>query len=169
MKKILNLLVASAMMFATFGLAGCGDDPNEKPGDDGLVNAGTHYAIYYNGDRIEPGATITYSADEQDIQLDFVSITLLLENLTSSVLETTQEVKLLEGPEDMKNVEICGGGSCPWDGRPYMLDPGINASKPLSIELFPSAHAKNASALYRVAVAQPGMENATYIYLRINL
>jgi len=168
MKKILNLLVASAMMFATFGLAGCGD-PNEKPVNDGLENAGTHYAIYYNGDRIEPGATITYSADSTDLKNDFVGITMLLENLTSSALETTQEVKWLEGDEDMKNVEICGGGSCPWNERPYMLDPGINASKPLSVELFPSAHAKNAKALYRVAVAQPGMENATYIYLRINL
>ena len=131
---------------------------------------GTHYAFYFNGTEVQPLDTVTYTANESDLANTVFAVNLILQNKTRDVLSTIQRVDQLSGPASMQDVEICGGGNCPWDGKPYDLQPGLNEDLPLAIDFNTAKTGTGVSALYKVHVGMaPDFQNATSIYLRVNI
>ena len=169
MKKLFKTMMAVATMVAAMSMVSCGEK-NPKEGLDIIENEGTHFALYYNSQKITPLDTLVYDITLADRQNDLAIINLVPENLTSGELSTSQKCDMLEGDNDMANLEICGGGTCPWNGQPYTTVPGMNTDKPIAFDVHPSEHTAGHSALYRVAIGVgEKIEHATVVYLRINL
>ena len=174
MKKFFKIM-SMAVVAACVCFASCGE--KDKPEQPEVIkwpvsemeNAANHYALHYNGSAVVPGATVVYTATSEDRANDLVTVIFTPENKTDEALMASQEVAIVEGPESLKDVEVCGGGNCPWSGDPYRLEPGLNEEMPIAIDIHPSGHAAGTTALYRVAIADRNMNNATFIYLRINL
>ena len=167
MKKNLFRMMAVAMFAAAVCLSGCDKDPDPTNEPE---NAGDHYSIYFGEKKVAPLDTIVYTASEGEIAGDYIAIILTLENTTSETLEAIQSVELLQGPRSMKEIEICGGGHCPWDGNPYKLNPGLNPELPLAVDIIPSEHDAGASGLFKICVGDnPNLDHATIVYLRVNL
>lgn len=160
--------------------------PDNPPADDTLryiENVGTHYALHQmeggNLVLIPAGDTVVYNATAYDIDtLDMVELQFKIENTQRDPLLTYQELKMVEGmasmapslfPNASHGATVCGNGSCPWDGRPYTVESGMY-DKPLGIQIRPSHQAAGDWALYRLVVGVgENLENATIIYLRVNL
>ena len=177
MKNIFKYLATTAIAVAMFGLTACDpENPEPEPDNqpqtyelDEIENVGTLFAIHFNGETIQPGATITYNATASDLADNFAAINMYIENLSSNEVTAIHRIEIAEGPADMNEYDVCAGGSCPWNGQPYVLAPGINETMPITMEFHPNDHAAHATALFRVAVLTDRDENATYIFLRVNL
>ena len=176
MKKTLKTIIMAVALTVSFGLIACGDNPDDPNQEEPttyelepIENAATTFAFHFNGQPVEPGATLIYNATSDDIADDMVAVNLILENLTSSEVMATHRIEIAEGPADMNDFSVCAGGSCPWNGEPYTLVPGQNPDKPITFELVPSKHSSHATAKYRVAVTTARMTEPTYIFIRVNL
>ena len=169
-----------------------GQNPNPDPGPNNdtirnIVNVGTHYAFYLiehnNGETtttlIEAGDTLTHTAPDAELNdFDLVELQFKIENKQRETLLTNQELKMLEGtpgmeasinPSATQGATVCGNGSCPWNGQPYSI-PGGMYEHPIGIQLTPSHQTAGSWALYRLAVGVgDNFENATVIYIRVNL
>ena len=170
MKNIFKFLASMAVAVAMIGFTSCEPDPEPEPQPqpqtyelDPIENVGTLFAFHFNGQTVEPGATVTYNATTEDINDNFAAINLYIENLGNEEVTAIHRIEIAEGPADMNEYEVCAGGSCPWNGEPYTLVPGMNNDKPITLEFFPADHATHATALFRVAVTTSRNDNATYI------
>ena len=162
-------------------------NPDPTPGDSNdtireIENVGTHYAIYQmHGTELElipAGDTLYYTATTADIEEnDMVELQFKIENKQRESLLTYQELKQLDGMAGMaptlipspQGVTICGNGTCPWNGQPYVIESGIY-DKPIGLQLRPSYHAAGDWGLYRMVVGVgEDLENATIIYLHVTL
>ena len=165
-------------------------NPNPNPGEDtirNIVNVGTHYAFHMiehsNGEtlyhEIAAGDTITHTATDSEINdFDLVELQFKIENKQRQSLLTYQELRMIEGMPGMKatinpsatqGATVCGNGSCPWNGQPYTVPSGMY-EHPIGIQLTPSHQNPGDWALYRLVVGEgTELENATIIYIRVNL
>ena len=130
------------------------------------------YALHYgavDGPVVGANDTSVYVTTNSDMNiLHMSSVSLYIENMTSSPLETDNTIEMLEGPAGLVT-SICAGGSCPQQGA-YTLQPGDNEYMPLVIE----THLQNSyigqSVLYRVTVGNArGMANSVTTYIRVNI
>lgn len=112
------------------------------------------------------GDTVDYTPDANALRLH-TPVSFIIENLTEQDLLTTQEVTLVEGGR--VSYDVCGGGSCPWDGNPYTVVPGINEDLFVGIE--PNYDGiDNAELLFRIDVGNdPDLANSVTAYLRIKI
>ncbi|MBP3763066.1 MAG: hypothetical protein J6I49_04190 [Bacteroidales bacterium] len=177
MKKVTKLLAMALMLAgAAFGAA-CGNDDDkptppppltwENPDPSDYTSSGT-YAMHYQNKPLPTGNTIEYRITEADFSTEQAIVMLIIENKTSQDEVTSQGIELLEGPEALRNVDICGAGSCPWDGNPYILEPGINNEKFLAIEFDPNTVARPYTALYKVTVGKGRrMEDPEVVFMRV--
>ena len=187
MKKITKYLMAASLLLAATGMVACektpeqpttsteqpgtpNPNPNPNPGEDtirNIVNVGTHYAFHM----IEP-------TDSEINDFDLVELQFKIENKQRQSLLTYQELRMIEGMPGMKatinpsatqGATVCGNGSCPWNGQPYTVPSGMY-EHPIGIQLTPSHQNPGDWALYRLVVGEgTELENATIIYIRVNL
>jgi len=155
MKKITKLLTAAVMLFAVAGFAACGEDEPEET----TYTESNSYAIIYEGEAVPAGQTITYHPTTRQIDMDLVTLDLLMENKTDSDLETCIKIEKLEGPDAMDDLMICYGETCksptaPWTSDPFTLTPGINQNMLVKFDYTPSAVTSN--TVYRFTVAKSG-------------
>lgn len=187
MKKITNYFVAITLVLTTVGFASCSKDDDKKTSNEPTIrdieNVGTHYALYrmHNGssEAIQAGDTIRYVANEEDINVyDLVELQFKIENKKREALLTSQDLVQLEGSENMSasidpksthGATVCGGGSCPWNGQPYTVAPGMS-DYTIGIQIKPSHQTSGDWGLYRLAVGVgENLENATVIYLHVTI
>lgn len=170
MKKATRILMAAFVMAATFGFASCEDENKDKPATGQTYEASTSYAIYVNGSEIPAGETYTYTASETDINDDIVVVNFIIENKTADQLNTSHRIELVEGASAFEGYEVCAGTTCPWDGKPYGLNPGMNPDYPIKYDIVPSQCPAGSSALYKLTVGQGnGLADPQVIFFRLNL
>ena len=138
----------------------------------GGVSSAQQYALHFreaSAPAIEPNSTVEYTTEDWEEELGMAAISFIIENLTDSPLMTVQEVTMLEGPEAMAHPEVCGGGTCPWDGQPYAVEPGMNPLLPLTLDIMTRGNV-GSSVLYRIDVWEDGnRSNSISVNLRVNV
>ncbi len=173
MKKATRFLMAAFMLTAFVGFVACDPDENKPdpgPGSGETYEASASYAIYVDGVEIPAGNTYAYQATETDLNDDIVVIRFIVENKTTSRLTASHKLELLEGPSAFNGYEVCAGVSCPWDGNPYPLDPGMNTAYPIKYDIAPSQCPAGSSALYKLTVGTGnGLSDPQVIFFRISL
>ena len=180
MKKTARFLLAALVMGATVSLVACDKETKDDPTPEVEIittdwqsethEASNSYALHFNNVPVNAGEVVDYEVSESDRSLDVAMPTLVIENLTKENLMTSQKVELVEGPVTMQEVEICGGGNCPWDGKDYEIVPGLNPDKSIYVKVHPSKCPDNTTAVYRITVGQTSeLANPQVIFVRIKL
>ena len=131
------------------------------------------YALHFrsaDAEALEPGATVSYAASEDDIESDLIALNIYIENLTEQAISTTHTIEQIEGPSGLlESMRVCAGLTCPWNGEPYNLDPGIGRDYPLTLDI-PTANYMNTSSLLKITV-KPAFQSleGTVMYLRVTI
>ena len=149
MKNIFKSLAMIALGTAMLTFASC-----SKTEDDAET-----YAIIYAGETLADGATITLQPSQNEIDMDFASIELLIDNKTTEKQETVMKVDMTEGPEAMKDLMVCYGETCknptcPWTSDPFVLVPGVNEEMAIKFDYIPSK--VSSTTVYCMTVAKAG-------------
>ncbi len=179
MKKTHRFLAAAFALAMLFSFTACGDKDNDtdkpaptpdvhEPWQEEVHSASSTFGLHYKGSEVAAGSLITYVGTDDDIANEMIAVSLVIENKTESDVVTMQKVELVEGPNSMKEVSICGNGSCPWDGNAYTTVPGLNAAIPVAIEVHTPDHTRPVDAVYRVTVGQGrSLADPQVVFLRI--
>ena len=166
MKTMIKLLTAAAMLIAVTGFVACNDEKENTTYTDSKS-----YAIIYEGENVAAGQTVTFHPTARQIEQDFASIDLLMENKTESNLQTCLKIEKTEGPAEMDNMMVCYGETCksptaPWTSDPFTLVPGINEDMLIRFDYTPSS--VTSKTTYRFTVAKSGsMADPQVIYLTV--
>ena len=171
MKKTFRILMAAFVLTATFGLTAC-DPDQDKPTPEPIENyePSSTYALYVGDTEIPVGDTYTYTATNDDLNNDEIVVYFIIENKTTSPAPTSHKFELVEGPTAFNGYEVCAGDTCPWDGKPYIMQPGKNPTKPIKYDIIPSECPAGSSALYKLTVGRGnGLSDPQVIFFRLNL
>ncbi len=177
MKKTFRILMAAFVLTATFGLTACDPDeekptPTPEPTPEPIENyePSSTYALYVGDTEIPVGDTCTYTATDNDLNYDEVVVNFIIENKTTSPAPTSHKFELLEGPAAFNDYKVCAGEICPWNGKPYIMQPGKNPTQPITYDIIPSKCPAGSSALYKLTVGRDnGLSDPQVIFFRLNL
>ena len=171
MKNIFKYLAAMAMCVALTGLVACDPEPDPQPEPDTYTES-TTYGIIYNEEYVAAGQTLVIHPTAEELNNDFSTIELLLDNKTSDDITTTMKVEKTEGPDAMNDIMICYGetcknGSCPWSSDPFILEPGINYNMMIKFDYSPSL--VTSKTTYRMTIGKgASFEDPQVIFINVN-
>ncbi len=168
MKTIFKKLAMMAIGVALFGLVACEKEKEE----DTTYTESTSYGIVYEGNHIAAGETITIHPSRNEMENDFATIHLLLDNKTNANLTSVLKIEKVEGPATMNDIMICYGetcknGSCPWVSDPFTLVPGINEDMLIKFDYTPSNVTEKTT--YRMTIGKgASLEDPQAILINVN-
>ena len=159
MKNIFKYMAVMAISIVGLSLTACEPEPEPEPTPEPVTyEESTAYAIYYEGQALTAGQTITITPTEAQIGLDDVEADLNMYNKTDNTLNTCFKVELVEGPESMgKDVPVCYGvcqmQQLPYTHAPISLAPGLD-SRPVQLHVYMSMHEGINTGTYRITVGE---------------
>lgn len=155
MKSIFKYLAVVAISLATFSMVACKDDPVEPTPDE--TTESTSYAFQYQDTTPAAGATVDFTPNMQQSELDWAGVDFYMVNKTSENLETVMKVERVSGPASFDNLSICYGescktGTCPYTSNVMTLEPGVNTNLRITIDYAPSAVTEE--TIYRITIGK---------------
>lgn len=158
MKNIFKYMAIVAISIIGLSLTACEPEPDPTPAPDVNYQESTAYAIYYDGQALTAGQTITVSPTAEQIANDDLEADLYMFNKTENTLNTCFKVELVEGPESMsKDVPVCYGvcqaRNLPYTHEPITMGPGMNNS-PIQLHVYMTMHEGTTTGSYRITVGE---------------
>lgn len=174
MKNIFKYLGLAVMSMAMLSLTACNND--DKKEDNQTPSTGsTVYKLHYgtpDGAVVANGDTVDYTPDRWEYEATPAEshATLFIENCTSAPVMTTQTYEFVEG-QTGQLLEICAGGSCPWNGQPYEVQPGLDTDQQypivVSVGLDPTY---TGVSIVKLKVGRAdNLADAVTVYVRVHL
>lgn len=171
MKTKMKHLMAMALMAAAIGMVACTEKepaPTETPEQGG----DPCYVFHSLGEALEPGQTIEYYPKADEVSDEWATTQdILIENITSSDLQSVLKLEKVSGPAAFDDVMFCFGEACteqhcPWTSNTVTLTPGINEQLPIHIQYNPLEIVEE--TVYRITIGKGnGLANAQTVLINI--